>query len=202
MLHIGKSKELLISSSKKICQHCEPPHSCELLAQRTANQRPPAWPRRCHEQTGDHGHQNDQGENSAAAGVHLMFVLGGYSGGWICLKDWDFELPRCGCTTARSHLVFQHEDAEAKHKISSWGTWGCEVSKFDWQYSGTETAYVLEGEVLVTPTGAWASCKPTKVQKGDLVVFPDGMTCVWQYHSIYIAIECRWPSGSLAQDRS
>ena len=38
------------------------------------------------------------------------------------------------------------EEAEAKFKISSWGTWGCEVKKFDWQYSGKETAYVLEGE--------------------------------------------------------
>eukprot|EP00434_Breviolum_minutum_P004521 symbB.v1.2.003985.t1/scaffold224.1/size261648/4 len=71
------------------------------------------------------------------------------------------------------------EEAESKHKISSWGTWGCDVSKFDWQYSGTETAYVLEGEVMVTPTGDWASCKATKVEAGDLVTFPDGMTCVW-----------------------
>mmetsp|Transcript_16018 Transcript_16018/g.30186 ORF Transcript_16018/g.30186 Transcript_16018/m.30186 type:complete len:98 (-) Transcript_16018:76-369(-) len=71
------------------------------------------------------------------------------------------------------------EEAEKQHKISSWGAWGCDVSKFDWTYSGTETAYVLEGEVMVTPTGAWSSCKPTKVEAGDLVVFPDGMTCVW-----------------------
>ena len=30
---------------------------------------------------------------------------------------------------------------------------------------------------MVTPTGDWSSCKPTKVEAGDLVVFPDGMTC-------------------------
>ena len=41
--------------------------------------------------------------------------------------------------------ILWEEEAEAKFKISSWGTWGCEVSKFDWQYSGKETAYVLEG---------------------------------------------------------
>eukprot|EP00435_Cladocopium_sp_Y103_P017918 s926_g4.t1 len=63
--------------------------------------------------------------------------------------------------------------------VDQWGKTLLEVSKFDWQYSGTETAYVLQGEVLVTPTGEWASCKPTKVEAGDLVVFPDGMTCVW-----------------------
>ena len=71
------------------------------------------------------------------------------------------------------------EDVEAKYKISAWGKWGCGVSKFDWQYSGTETAYVLTGKVLVTPTGDWSDCKPMEVKAGDLVVFPDGMTCVW-----------------------
>merc|ERR1719474_631489 len=38
------------------------------------------------------------------------------------------------------------ELAEQEYKISSWGTWGCDISKFDWTYSGTETAYILEGE--------------------------------------------------------
>mmetsp|Transcript_61904 Transcript_61904/g.144070 ORF Transcript_61904/g.144070 Transcript_61904/m.144070 type:complete len:80 (+) Transcript_61904:168-407(+) len=65
------------------------------------------------------------------------------------------------------------------HKISGWGTWGCGVSKFDWTYSGTETAYILEGEVTVTPTGEWAACKAVTVGEGDLVRFPDGMTCIW-----------------------
>ena len=37
----------------------------------------------------------------------------------------------------------------------------------------------MKGAVLVTPTGKWASCKPTTVKAGDLVVFPDGMTCTW-----------------------
>mmetsp|Transcript_29434 Transcript_29434/g.42992 ORF Transcript_29434/g.42992 Transcript_29434/m.42992 type:complete len:98 (+) Transcript_29434:113-406(+) len=71
------------------------------------------------------------------------------------------------------------EEAEQKHGISSWGTWGCGVSKFDWEYSGKESAYVIRGKVLVTPTGEWASCKPTVVKAGDFAVFPDGMTCTW-----------------------
>ena len=54
------------------------------------------------------------------------------------------------------------EDAEAAFGISKWGTWGCGVSKFDWEYSGKETAYVLEGHVIVTPTGAWSECKPAE----------------------------------------
>ena len=48
------------------------------------------------------------------------------------------------------------------------------------EYSGTQTAYILKGKVLVTPTGEWASCMPTTVKAGDLVVFPDGMTCIWE----------------------
>ena len=72
------------------------------------------------------------------------------------------------------------EEAERTYSVSKWGKWGCGVSTFDWQYSGTETAYVLKGKVLVTPTGSWASCKPTEVSAGDLVVFPDGMTCKWE----------------------
>merc|ERR1712007_141547 len=71
------------------------------------------------------------------------------------------------------------DDAESKFGISKWGTWGCGVSKFDWEYSGKETAYILEGEVTVTPTGDWAKCETKTVKAGDLVVFPDGMTCVW-----------------------
>lgn len=71
------------------------------------------------------------------------------------------------------------EEANSQYGISSWGTWGCGVSKFDWEYSGTESAYVLKGKVLVTPTGDWADCKPTEVKAGDFVVFPDGMTCIW-----------------------
>mmetsp|Transcript_11179 Transcript_11179/g.19563 ORF Transcript_11179/g.19563 Transcript_11179/m.19563 type:complete len:100 (+) Transcript_11179:27-326(+) len=71
------------------------------------------------------------------------------------------------------------DDAEAQFGISSWGKWGCEVSNFEWEYSGTEQAYVLRGAVLVTPTGEWAGCKPTEVKAGDFVTFPDGMTCTW-----------------------
>mmetsp|Transcript_3222 Transcript_3222/g.6875 ORF Transcript_3222/g.6875 Transcript_3222/m.6875 type:complete len:109 (-) Transcript_3222:145-471(-) len=71
------------------------------------------------------------------------------------------------------------EEAEEQYGISDWDTWGCEASNFKWEYSGTEQAYVLRGSVLVTPTGEWASCKPTEVNAGDFVVFPDGMTCTW-----------------------
>lgn len=60
--------------------------------------------------------------------------------------------------------------------VSSWPTWSKEVSKFPWTYSDSETAYVLEGEVVVTPQGG----EPVKFGKGDLVTFPAGMSCTWE----------------------
>mmetsp|Transcript_114616 Transcript_114616/g.208525 ORF Transcript_114616/g.208525 Transcript_114616/m.208525 type:complete len:186 (-) Transcript_114616:58-615(-) len=71
------------------------------------------------------------------------------------------------------------EEAEKQHGISTWGTWGSGVDKFDWQWGGDEWAYILEGEAIITPTGEWADCKTTKIQAGDLCIFPGGMTCVW-----------------------
>lgn len=60
--------------------------------------------------------------------------------------------------------------------VSSWPTWSKEVSTFPWTYSDQEVAYVLEGEVVVTPKGG----DPVKFGKGDLVTFPAGMACTWE----------------------
>lgn len=59
--------------------------------------------------------------------------------------------------------------------VSSWPTWSKEVSTFPWTYSEQEVAYILEGEVVVTPQGG----EPVKFGKGDLVTFPAGMSCTW-----------------------
>lgn len=37
--------------------------------------------------------------------------------------------------------------------VKTWPTWGCEASVFPWSYSENEKAYILEGEVVVTPDG-------------------------------------------------
>mmetsp|Transcript_52652 Transcript_52652/g.114871 ORF Transcript_52652/g.114871 Transcript_52652/m.114871 type:complete len:100 (+) Transcript_52652:173-472(+) len=71
-------------------------------------------------------------------------------------------------------------EAEALHAISAWPTWGCDISEFEWEYTETEEAYILQGSVLVTPTGHWASCRPIRIVAGDFAVFPDGMTCTWE----------------------
>jgi uncharacterized cupin superfamily protein len=60
-------------------------------------------------------------------------------------------------------------------KVSSWGIWEKEVSRFDWYYDAPEECYILEGEVVVeTKDGS-------RVQfgKGDFVTLPKGLSCVW-----------------------
>ena len=60
--------------------------------------------------------------------------------------------------------------------VCDWAIWTKEVSTFPWTYDTSETCYLLEGEVVVTPEGGAA----VKIQKGDLVTFPEGMTCTWE----------------------
>jgi uncharacterized cupin superfamily protein len=59
--------------------------------------------------------------------------------------------------------------------VFEWSIWTKEVSKFPWTYDSQESCYFLEGEVVVTPDGG----KPVQVGKGDLVIFPKGMSCTW-----------------------
>ncbi|MGR8933230.1 MAG: cupin domain-containing protein [Gammaproteobacteria bacterium] len=59
--------------------------------------------------------------------------------------------------------------------VSVWPIWTKEISVFSWYYDEDETAYVLEGEVVVTPDGG----EPVTIGKGDLVTFPAGMSCTW-----------------------
>ena len=60
--------------------------------------------------------------------------------------------------------------------VSQWPTWSKEVSQFPWSFSSQEIAYILEGEVTVTPTAG----EPVSFAAGDLVTFPAGMSCTWQ----------------------
>ena len=54
-------------------------------------------------------------------------------------------------------------------------TWSKEPSSFPWTYSEQETAYILEGEVTVTPDNG----EPVSFTKGDLVIFASGLKCTW-----------------------
>jgi uncharacterized cupin superfamily protein len=68
------------------------------------------------------------------------------------------------------------ESLLARMRVKSWPIWEKEASKFPWTYGEAETCYLLEGEVVVTPDGGGA---PVSFAKGDLVVFPAGVSCTW-----------------------
>ena len=60
--------------------------------------------------------------------------------------------------------------------VKGWPIWTKEESEFPWSYDETETCYLLEGEVEVTPDGG----EPVEFGAGDLVTFPKGMSCKWK----------------------
>ena len=63
---------------------------------------------------------------------------------------------------------------EQIEQMTGWPIWACQPSKFDWHYDQKETCYILEGKVTVTAAGQSVSFGP-----GDLVVFAQGLDCVW-----------------------
>lgn len=60
--------------------------------------------------------------------------------------------------------------------VFDWPVWEKEVSEFPWSYEMTETCYMIEGKVEVTPTGG----DPVTFGAGDMVTFPAGMSCGWK----------------------
>ena len=73
-------------------------------------------------------------------------------------------------------IVRKPTDAEKK-ACSIWPIWTCQKSTFDWDYTETETCLILEGKVTVKDrpgNGSVSFCA------GDLVIFPNGLKCVWQ----------------------
>jgi uncharacterized cupin superfamily protein len=68
------------------------------------------------------------------------------------------------------------EERLAELGVRGWPIWEKEASAFPWHYADQETCYVLAGEVTVTPDGG----EPVQIQEGDLVTFPQGMSCTWQ----------------------
>ena len=60
--------------------------------------------------------------------------------------------------------------------IKQWPIWSCEASTFSWTYDDKETCLILEGNVTVTPDDG----EPVDFSAGDLVIFPEGLSCTWQ----------------------
>ncbi len=54
-------------------------------------------------------------------------------------------------------------------------TWEKEPSEFPWYYDEKETCLILEGDVVVE-----AGTDSVRFGPGDLVVFPQGLSCTWK----------------------
>ena len=61
--------------------------------------------------------------------------------------------------------------------FQSWPIWECEPSKFDWTYSDEEHCFVIEGSVTVIGPE-----NTVEINSGDYVIFPKGLSCVWEVH--------------------
>ena len=78
-----------------------------------------------------------------------------------------------------SQITIEHNPSEDRLKelgVAGWPIWEKEISKFPIDFDETETAYVLEGEIIVTPVGG----EPLRILPGDLVVFPEGLDSLWE----------------------
>ena len=61
-------------------------------------------------------------------------------------------------------------------KVFDWPIWEKEISEFSWHYDSLEICYLLEGKVEITV----GSGEVFKFGKGDLVIFPKGLSCKWK----------------------
>ncbi|TPQ25843.1 cupin domain-containing protein [Methylomonas sp. EFPC3] len=78
-----------------------------------------------------------------------------------------------------SLITVEHNPSEERLQelgVASWPIWEKEISTFTIDFDETETAYVLEGEIIVTPTGG----EPVRILPGDLVMFHAGLDSHWE----------------------
>ena len=75
-------------------------------------------------------------------------------------------------------ITIEHHPSEERLKelgVATWEIWEKEVSQFPIDFDETETAYVLEGEIIVTSAGG----DPVRIVPGDLVSFHEGLDSQW-----------------------
>jgi len=73
-------------------------------------------------------------------------------------------------------LIKRLSEEEIKNlNIRQWPIWEKEISKFEWYYSEPEECYFLDGKVSIHYDG-----NVVDIQKGDFVIFPKGLKCIWE----------------------
>ena len=66
-------------------------------------------------------------------------------------------------------------DELARLGVEKWPVWEADVSEFPWEYSTEELCYIIEGRAQVSYDD-----ETVEFKKGDFVVFPKGLKCVWK----------------------
>ncbi|MFM8442135.1 MAG: cupin domain-containing protein [Methylococcus sp.] len=77
-----------------------------------------------------------------------------------------------------SKITIEHHPSEERLEklgVANWEIWEKEISQFPIDFDETESAYVLEGEIIVTPEGG----EPVRIVPGDLVSFHAGLNSQW-----------------------
>ena len=62
-----------------------------------------------------------------------------------------------------------------KYGIKNWPVWEGEPSTFKWSYQEKETCLIIQGEAQIK-----SSFGTYTIKSGDLVVFPNGFSCIWE----------------------
>ena len=78
--------------------------------------------------------------------------------------------------TVKDIVIKKPSDAEA-NTCRAWPIWTCQISDFDWDYTQKETCLILEGRVTIQDRPGQDS---VSFGPGDLVVFPEDLSCIWQ----------------------
>ena len=71
-------------------------------------------------------------------------------------------------------IIVRKPTAQEVLEMKSNPVWTCGVSEFEWHYDREETCLIIEGDVTVK-----YGSKSVSFTAGDFVVFPKGLSCVW-----------------------
>ena len=82
-------------------------------------------------------------------------------------------------------------------QIYHWSLWTSHATTFPWQFDDFVAFYVLAGNAIVTPKGAWLLHRLLMLRAGDMVLLPRGFAGDWQ---CFPAITLRWIRGETPPD--
>ncbi|CAO2839819.1 unnamed protein product [Amaranthus hypochondriacus] len=63
--------------------------------------------------------------------------------------------------------------------ITSWPKWACAAGKYKLRYDAQETCYLVKGKVRAYPKRNESTTSYVEFGAGDLVTFPQGLSCTW-----------------------